>query len=73
MREALRRHLTDRQHPVKYRHSSRSQRMWTPEEDALIGTMPIGELVRCLGRTMRAVKQRRRQLGVPIGISREHC
>jgi hypothetical protein len=40
-------------------------RLWTAEEDALLGTMPDAEVARRVGRTVRAVRARRRVLRIP--------
>jgi hypothetical protein len=37
---------------------------WAPAEDALLGTLPDKEVARRTGRTLQAVKDRRRQLGI---------
>jgi hypothetical protein len=39
-------------------------RVWTPEEDVLAGTLPPEEAARRTGRTLMAVRIRRRVLGV---------
>lgn len=38
---------------------------WTPQEDALLGTMIDKKVARRLGRRPEAVAQRRRELGIP--------
>lgn len=40
-------------------------RRWTPEEDALLGTMPDDEAAEALRRTRTAVHKRRCDLGIP--------
>ena len=42
-------------------------RPWTAEEDALVRTLRIAEVVERTGRTVPAVKNRRITLGVPDG------
>lgn len=43
---------------------------WTPEQLALLGTMPDAKLARRIGRTARAVQQRRILLGIPSAKDR---
>ena len=43
----------------------RGERSWTPEEDALLGTMFDAEVVTRTRRSVREVYARRRQLGIP--------
>jgi hypothetical protein len=38
---------------------------WTPEDIALLGTMPDGEVARRTRRTAGAVRQKREELGIP--------
>jgi hypothetical protein len=45
-------------------------RPWTPEEDALCRSLRPTEVVRRTGRTLQAVKWRRRVLGLPDGRAR---
>jgi hypothetical protein len=45
-------------------------RLWTPEEDELVRTLPRGEAARRTGRTPQAVTDRRRLLGLPDGRRR---
>jgi hypothetical protein len=40
-------------------------RLWTAEEDALLGTMPDAEVARRIGRTVRALRDRRQKLRIP--------
>jgi hypothetical protein len=40
---------------------------WTPEEDGVVRALPPGEAARRTGRTIAAVYQRRRVLGLPYG------
>jgi hypothetical protein len=40
-------------------------RLWTVEEDALLGTMPDVEVARRIGRMVKAVRARRRVLRIP--------
>jgi hypothetical protein len=42
-------------------------RKWSAEEDALIATLPASEAAKRTGRTVYAVKFRRRRLGLPDG------
>jgi hypothetical protein len=44
--------------------------VWTPKEDALVRSLPAAEAARRTGRTLVAVWQRRRVLGVPDGRRR---
>ncbi|HEY7158207.1 MAG TPA: hypothetical protein VH575_29915 [Gemmataceae bacterium] len=44
--------------------------VWTAEEDEMVRTLPTPEAVRRTGRTLSAVKARRRRLGVPDGRRR---
>ena len=37
---------------------------WTPEEEALLGTMPDAEVAERTGRTVEAVRCHRKQLGI---------
>jgi len=46
-------------------------RAWTPEEDALIGNLPTNEVARRTGRSVAAVRIRRRKPGMPDGRTRE--
>jgi hypothetical protein len=41
--------------------------LWTPQEDQLVRTLPISEVMQRTGRTLNAVKSRRHKLGVPDG------
>jgi hypothetical protein len=43
---------------------------WTPEQDELVRTLPIAEVMRRTGRTYHAVQARRGRLGVPDGRRR---
>ncbi len=45
-------------------------RPWTPEEDALLRMLPAKEVVKQTARTLRAVYDRRRDLGLPDGRKR---
>jgi hypothetical protein len=45
-------------------------RLWTAEEDELVRTLPRGEAARRTGRTLAAVTDRRRLLGLPDGRRR---
>ena len=45
--------------------------VWTPKEDALVRLLPAAEAARRTGRTLVAVWQRRRVLGVPDGRRKE--
>jgi hypothetical protein len=45
-------------------------RLWTAEEDELVRTLPRGEAARRTGRTLKAVTDRRRLLGLPDGQRR---
>jgi hypothetical protein len=47
------------------RNNNRANRPWTPEEDALLGTMFDAEVVARTGRQVRDVYARRRHLGIP--------
>jgi hypothetical protein len=47
-------------------------RAWTAEEDAMYRTLRPTEVVQRTGRTLSAVNQRRRVLGVPDGRRREN-
>jgi hypothetical protein len=40
-------------------------RLWTAEEDALLGTMPDVDVARRIGRTVKSVRARRRVLRIP--------
>jgi hypothetical protein len=42
-------------------------RLWTPEEDELVRTLPRSEAAERTGRTLTAVTARRRRLGLPDG------
>jgi hypothetical protein len=42
-----------------------------PEEDELVRTVPAKELVQRTGRTLRAVYDRRLELGMPDGRRRD--
>lgn len=44
---------------------------WTPEEDALLGTMPDRDVAAKLGRSARSVWDRRQRLGIPRVVVRE--
>ena len=44
--------------------------VWTEREDALLRSLPAAEAARRTGRTLVAVWQRRRVLGVPDGRRR---
>jgi hypothetical protein len=44
--------------------------LWTPEEDALLGTMPDAEVSRRIGRTIIAIRDRRRVLCVPSFVQK---
>jgi len=46
-------------------------RAWTPEEDALLGTLPAAEAARRTGRTLPAVYDRRHDLRLPGGRRRK--
>jgi hypothetical protein len=46
-------------------------RVWTPEEDELVRTLPRNEAARRTGRTRGAVSKRRAALGLPDGRRRE--
>ena len=39
--------------------------LWTPEQQALLGTMPDQELAAGIGRTLRAVQSKRKSLRIP--------
>ena len=39
-------------------------RLWTPEEDALLGALPDSEVAKRTGRTLGAVRSRRVELGM---------
>jgi hypothetical protein len=41
--------------------------LWTPEEDELVRTLPIKDVVHRTGRSLSVVKARRRRLLVPDG------
>jgi hypothetical protein len=43
---------------------------WTPEQDELVRTLPIAEVMRKTGRTRYAVLGRRHRLRVPDGRRR---
>jgi hypothetical protein len=43
---------------------------WTPEQDELVRTLPIAEVMQRTGRTYHAVQARRGRLGVPDGRRR---
>jgi hypothetical protein len=45
-------------------------RLWTPEEDELVRTLPRNEAAWRTGRTLQAVTDRRRRLGLPDGRHR---
>jgi len=45
-------------------------RLWTPEADELVRTLPAAEAARRTGRTLKAVWARRRELGMPDGRTR---
>src|ERR1019366_8335050 len=45
---------------------SPSRRRWTAEEDSLLGTKPDHRLARKFGRTVKAVKNRRRLMGISL-------
>jgi hypothetical protein len=45
-------------------------RLWMPEEDELVRTLPRGEAARRTGRTPQAVSDRRQVLGLPDGRRR---
>lgn len=51
-----------------YRHS---QRVWTKEEEAILGTMPDPAAAVKLGRTLKAVGMWRRRLGIPAFSARQ--
>jgi hypothetical protein len=40
-------------------------KLWTPEEDELLRTLPIAQVVKRTGRSLRAVRTRRSRLGLP--------
>jgi hypothetical protein len=40
-------------------------RVWTPEEDELVRTLPAEEAAARMGRSLLAVRERRRRLGLP--------
>jgi hypothetical protein len=44
--------------------------LWTQEEDELVRTLPMIEVMRRTGRTLYAVKSRRNKLGVSDGRRR---
>jgi hypothetical protein len=44
--------------------------VWTPEEDELVRTLPVEEVVRRTGRSLIAVYARRSKLKVPDGRRR---
>jgi hypothetical protein len=46
--------------------------VWAPEEDELVRSLPAAEAARQTGRTLVAVWQRRRVLGVPDGRRKEN-
>jgi hypothetical protein len=46
--------------------------VWAPAEDALVKSFPAAEAARRTGRTLVAVWQRRRVLGVPDGRRKEN-
>jgi hypothetical protein len=41
------------------------KRVWMPEEDKLLKTLPAEEVARRTGRTLKAAHTRRQRLGVP--------
>jgi hypothetical protein len=45
-------------------------RVWTPEEDELLWTLPAAEVARRTGRSVGGVRYRRRKLGFPDGRRR---
>ena len=45
-------------------------RLWTPEEDELLRTLPIAQVVKKTGWSLRAVRTRRSRLGLPDGRRR---
>ncbi len=48
-----------------------SEIRWTPEQDELVRTLPIAEVMRRTGRTRYAILSRRHRLGVPDGRRRD--
>jgi hypothetical protein len=46
-------------------------KVWTPEEDELLRTLPIAKVVKKTGRSMMAVRTRRSRLGLPDARRRE--
>jgi hypothetical protein len=46
--------------------------VWAPEEDALVRSLPAAEAARRTGRTLGAVWQRQRVLGLPDGRRKEN-
>jgi hypothetical protein len=52
----------------RHRGPRHGRRHWTPEDDALVRALPPAEAARRAGRTLAAVYERRRDLGVaPAG------
>ncbi|MBV9469610.1 MAG: helix-turn-helix transcriptional regulator [Abitibacteriaceae bacterium] len=51
-----------------YQHS---QRVWTKEEEAILGTMPDPAAAEKLGRTLKAVGMWRRRMGIPAHNTRQ--
>ena len=51
-----------------YQHS---QRIWTPEEEALLGTMPDPAVAEKLGRPLKTVGMWRRRIGIPAFNTRQ--
>jgi hypothetical protein len=49
----------------------RARGPWRPEEEELVRALPRGEAARRTGRTLQAVSDRRRALGLPDGQRRE--
>ena len=66
-------HSTETRRKMSEAHKRRGTRppaagrAWTPEEDALIGSLPPNEVARRTGRSLVAVGTRRRKLALPNG------
>jgi hypothetical protein len=58
-----RRHLSEARRRLGHRPPVGE--LWTPEEDALLGTMPEADVSRRTGRTVVAIRDRRRVLRIP--------
>lgn len=62
---------TRREHALQ--RGSGNRKPWTPQEDALLGTIPDPQLAKQLGRAQSNVGIRRRALGIPAFDTRNRA